>query len=116
MPFYTQVSLEFVRKTATFRTSSFNFHLFSQVFVNHRVQQNDILAKMSPFLEHLSVPKGCQRAWPSARPQRRAKALASVIRPFALVRRFASIDPTRRISCRRLLSSGRAEPCPSGLG
>jgi hypothetical protein len=32
------------------------------------------------------------------RPKRRAKALASVIR-LAQVRRFASIDPTRRISC-----------------
>ena len=32
---------------------------------------------MSPFLEHLSVPKGCQQAWPSAA-LKAAKALASV--------------------------------------
>ena len=90
------MSLEFVRKTATFRTSFFSFHLLSQVFVNQHVQQNDVLGKMSPFLEHLSVQKGCQQAWPSARPQRRAKALASVIK-LAQLRRFASIDPKRRI-------------------
>src|SRR6478752_6495273 len=99
MPFYTQMSLEFVRKTATFRTTYFNFHSFSQVFINHHVQQNDVLGKMSPFLEHLPARKGCQQAWPSPAPQRRAKALSSVVRPFPQVRRFASIDPTRRISC-----------------
>ena len=90
------MSLEFVRKTLTFRTSLFYSPLFSQVFVNHPVQQNDVLGKMSPFLEHLSVPKGCQQAWPSARPQRRAKALASVI-SLAQVRRFASIDPRKLV-------------------
>ena len=56
------MSLEFVRKTVTFRTSSFNFHLFSHVFASQHVRQNDVLGKMSPFLEHLSVPKGCQQA------------------------------------------------------
>jgi hypothetical protein len=87
------MSLEFVRKTGTFRTSLFNSSLFSQVFVNKHLQQNDVFGEISPFLEHLSVRKGCQQAWPSAASQRRAKALSSVVRPFALVRRFASIDP-----------------------
>src|SRR4029077_6415556 len=55
---YTQMWLQFVRKTATFRTSIFSCRLLTQVIVTHHVQQNDVLGKLSPFFEHIFVPKG----------------------------------------------------------
>src|SRR5262245_7050716 len=58
MPFYTQMSLEFVRKTVAFRTSFSHFPSLFQAFVDHHVQQNAVLGGNEPFLEHLSVPKG----------------------------------------------------------
>ena len=101
------MSLEFVRKTVTFRTSFFYFHLFSQAFVNHHVQQNDVLGKMSPFLEHLSVPKGCQQALAAfarprsviglkSRPERGESRAAAVFRAAARSLSLVLVTPAER--------------------
>jgi hypothetical protein len=81
MPFYTQMSLEFVRKTATFGTSFSPVVYFSYVFVNQHVQQNVVLGKMSPFLEHLSVRKGCQQARAFGRQRDVSTQQASAVQP-----------------------------------